>query len=54
MLDWLVSLLKLKILFHWLIIYIIVNILEYLVIHLVLKWFFHKDKPKESPNGSET
>jgi hypothetical protein len=40
MLDFLFGWLKLKTILYWVVVYIFVNILEYIVIHMVLKWMF--------------
>jgi len=42
--DWIIGALKLKILIHWLIIYIIVNVIEFIVMKVVFKWMFSSSK----------
>jgi hypothetical protein len=47
MLDSLVGLLRIKLILHWLIIYIVVNIIEFIVMKLIFGWMFGPKEQEE-------
>jgi hypothetical protein len=46
--DWLIRVLKIKLILYWITVYIVVQIFEFLVTKFIFKWMFgSKDEPEQ-------